>query len=232
MVILAFESSAGPASVCLLRDGAIAALNWQNIGYTHSQTLMPAADHVLKTAGITADMVDAFAVASGPGSFTGLRIGISTVKGLAWALDKPCFSISTLLGMSYNHLEFEGVLCAAMDARRSQVYTALFSVHQGKVTRLSEDEARDAAELAVLIKKQDMPIMFIGDGAEIAFQAAKKVGVGDIRLAPESTRLQSAVGVALAAQIEGVAVNAAELVPNYLRQSQAEREREKKEAIK
>ena len=158
MLILAFESSARPASVALLRDGELLSQYSQCSQLTHSRTLLPMAEDMLKNAELRLDDVDLFAVAHGPGSFTGVRIGVSTVKGLAWAADKPCVGVSTLEGLAWQGMAAGGLLCPVMDARRQQVYNAVFAVVDGKLVRLTNDRAialddlLDAAEL-ILVKR-------------------------------------------------------------------------------
>ena len=227
MKILAFESSAGPASVALCADGKICALAYQNGGFTHSKTLLPTADFVLSCAGVKPEEVDIFAIAAGPGSFTGLRIGVSTVKGMAWAVDKPCAAVSTLLAMAYMHRERDGIVCPAMDARRGQIYTAAFAVSRGEVTRLTDDRAVSALEMCDFLSEQNERALLVGDGAAVLYAAAEGRGIS-CSFAPEETRYQNAAGVAAAAA--GCAtVSAAELRPVYLRLSQAEREKNARE---
>ena len=139
MITLAFESSAKAASVALVRDGSLISQYSQCSGLTHSRTLLPMAEDLLKNAELQLSDVDLFAVAHGPGSFTGIRIGVSTVKGLAWACDKPCVGVSTLESMAWHGLAAGGLVCPVMDARRSQVYNALFEIRDGKPARLTED---------------------------------------------------------------------------------------------
>ena len=131
MLTLAFESSAKAASVALLRDGSLVSQYSQCSGLTHSRTLLPMAEDLLKNAELTLADIDLFAVAQGPGSFTGIRIGVSTVKGLSWACDKPCVGVSTLEGMAWHGLAAGGLICPVMDARRQQVYNALFEIREG-----------------------------------------------------------------------------------------------------
>lgn len=225
MKLLAFESSAGPASVCLMQDGKVLVSMSRNDGLTHSQTLLDMAGTVLSGAGLTSSDIDVFAVSAGPGSFTGLRIGIATVKGLSWGAEKPCIGVSTLLAMAHCHREWRGLICPAMDARRAQVYTAIFrSDGRGNIERVSPDDAIAALDAAAAVSK-DEPVLVCGDGAEILFAALNSEGHPDVYLAPANTRFQSALGVALAAEGE-TPVSAEELMPVYLRKSQAERERE------
>lgn len=226
MLILAFESSAKPASAALMKDGILLAQTVQISGLTHSTTLLPIADSLLKNAGLTIDDVDAFAVAHGPGSFTGIRIGISTVKGLAWASGKPCLGVSTLEAMAYNGIAAGGYVCPVMDARRSQVYNALFEIVDGKPVRLCKDRAISLEELGEELKELDSPAFITGDGAELAASYFSKAGI-PFRLAPENLRWQTAWGVCKAAEGKDFG-NTYDLLPVYLRLSQAERERQER----
>ena len=148
MLILAFESSAKPASVALMRDGQLLSQYFQCSALTHSRTLLPMAEDMLKNAELSIKDVDLFAVAHGPGSFTGIRIGVSTVKGLAWASEKPCIGVSTLEAMAWNGTAVGGYICPVMDARRSQVYNALFEIKDSKPRRLTDDRPIALGELA------------------------------------------------------------------------------------
>ena len=141
MKILALESSAVAASVALCEDEELIAQSFQRSGLTHSRTLLPMARDLLSNCGVSLHDVDLIAVAAGPGSFTGLRIGVATAKGLAWAEDKPCCGVSTLEAMAWNVAQVDGILCCAMDARRKQVYNALFEAREGQLFRLTEDRA-------------------------------------------------------------------------------------------
>ena len=206
MLILAFESSAKAASVALCRDGHLLSQYSQCSGLTHSRTLLPMAEDMLKNAELALQDVDLIAVAHGPGSFTGIRIGVSTVKGLAWAGDKPCVGVSTLEAMAWHGLAAGGVVCPVMDARRSQVYNALFKVENGKPVRLCEDR----------------PIAL----SQLAEKYLREQGLA-CTVAPENLRWQSAWGVAMAA-MDKTPGNADALLPVYLRLSQAERERQER----
>lgn len=223
MLILAFESSAKPASVALMRDGQLLSQYFQCSSLTHSRTLLPMAEDMLKNAELTVNDVDVFAVAHGPGSFTGIRIGVSAVKGLAWAADKPCVGVSTLEAMAWNGVAAGGYICPVMDARRSQVYNALFEIKDGKPVRLAEDRPISLAELAEEVKKLNAPVLLVGDGVEItkAYFDANSV---PCTAAVENIRWQSAWGVAMAAKDKEFG-SADSLLPVYLRLSQAERER-------
>ena len=224
MLILAFESSARPASVALLRDGELLSQYSQCSQLTHSRTLLPMAEDMLKNCELTLGDVDLFAVAHGPGSFTGIRIGVSTVKGLAWASDKPCVGVSTLEAMAWHGLAAGGLICPVMDARRSQVYNALFEIRDGKPARLTEDRPISLEELTAELASFDWPVFLVGDGAELTAKALAAAGL-PYTVAPENLRWQSAWGVAMAAQ-DKTPGNADTLLPVYLRLSQAERERQ------
>ena len=226
MLILAFESSARPASVALLRDGCLLSQYSQCSALTHSRTLLPMAEDMLKNAELTIGDVDLFAVAHGPGSFTGVRIGVSTVKGLAWAANKPCVGVSTLEAMAWHGLAAGGVVCPVMDARRSQVYNALFEIRDGRPVRLCEDRPIALEELAPQLKELDRPAFLVGDGAAITAKYLESVGI-PFRTAPENLVWQSAWGVAMAAA-DKTPGTADSLLPVYLRLSQAERERQER----
>ena len=223
MLILALESSAKAASAALARDGALLELAFRNDGLTHSRTLLPMAEDLLKNAELKLQDVDLFAVAHGPGSFTGIRIGVSTVKGLSWACDKPCVGVSTLEAMAWHGLSAGGLVCPVMDARRSQVYNALFSIENGRPVRLTEDRPISLEELAQELASYDWPAFLVGDGAEMSYDYLTARGF-DCVLAPENLRMQSAWGVAMAA-VDKEPGTADTLLPVYLRLSQAERER-------
>ncbi len=226
MKLLAIESSAKAASCAVLEDGVPLANAWQATGLTHSRTLLPMVEAMLKNSELALRDMDALAVAVGPGSFTGLRIGLSTVKGLAWAAEKPCIPVSTLEAMAWPLAHVEGPIVCAMDARRNQIYNGVFLPEGGAPTRLREDRALSLEEAAGDLRELDGPLTVVGDGAELCCGFFLRQGI-DCRLAPPHLRLQSALGVALAAwrRWPGEAVSAQDLRPNYLRLSQAERER-------
>ncbi|MBR5094024.1 MAG: tRNA (adenosine(37)-N6)-threonylcarbamoyltransferase complex dimerization subunit type 1 TsaB [Oscillospiraceae bacterium] len=226
MLTLAFESSAKAASVALVRDGKLISQYSQCSGLTHSRTLLPMAEDLLKNAELRVADVDLFAVAAGPGSFTGIRIGVSTVKGLAWALDKPCVGVSTLEAMAWHGLAAGGLLCPVMDARRQQVYNANFVIMDGRPLRLSIDRAIALSDLAEELSQLEGEPFLIGDGAELAAAYLDRIGL-PYRLAPENLRWQSAWGVAMAAQGKAPG-SSQDLLPVYLRLSQAERERQER----
>lgn len=225
MKILALESSAKAASCAVLSDGELLASAWQATGLTHSRTLLPMVEDMLNNSELSVQEIDAVAVAAGPGSFTGLRIGIAAVKGLAWAAEKPCIPVSTLEAMAWPLAHLEGNIICAMDARRQQIYNAVFLAEGGELTRLREDRAVSLEEAAADVGEMDGPMTIVGDGAGLCFDFLTAQGV-ECRLAPVHLRQQSAVGVAMAAwRRRGETLSAQELTPVYLRLSQAERER-------
>ena len=232
MMILALESSATACSAALSRDGELVAQTWQNSGLTHSRTLLPMVDSMLKNCEMTLEQVDVVAVAAGPGSFTGLRIGVATAKGLAWAEDKDCAACSTLESMAWPLAHMEGhLIVCAMDARRKQVYNAIFEAEGDSLRRLSPDRAISLAELGEELKKYDKPKIVVGDGAQLCYNTLN-TELSDFKLAPRSLRMQSAAGVARAAEElaqRGELVKGGALVPIYHRLSQAERERLERE---
>ena len=226
MLILAFESTAKAASTALVRDGKLVSQYSQCSGLTHSRTLLPMGEDMLKNAELKLADVDLLAVAHGPGSFTGVRIGVSMVKGLAWASDKPCVGVSTLEAMAWHGLAAGGLICPVMDARRSQVYNALFRMEDGRPVRLTEDRPIALTELAEELRAYKERVFLVGDGAELSFRTLSALGL-PCDLAPENLRMQSAWGVAMAA-MDKTPGTADELLPVYLRLSQAERERQER----
>ena len=233
MKILALETSAKSASCALVYDGEPIATAWQATGLTHSRTLLPMVQDMLRNSELSLSDIDAVAVAAGPGSFTGLRIGLASVKGLAWAADKPCIGTSTLESMAWPLSHMNGIIVCAMDARRQQIYNAVFRAENGTLVRLREDRAISLSDAADDLKEFGESITIVGDGAVLAYDFFMKSGIS-CSLAPAHLRLQSAVGVALAAEATGSSalVSAQDLAPNYLRLSQAERERLERENAK
>ena len=230
MRILAIDSSAGPASAAILEDGALLGESYVRIPQTHSQTLLPMVEQLLNTTGLTPQDFDAMAVSAGPGSFTGVRIGVACVKGLAFPTNTPCCGVSTLEAIAWGGIAYEGsLLCAVMDARVKQVYNALFEVRDGQPVRLCEDRALSLAQLGEELAGQGERVLLLGDGAPLCYKEFASWGA---RLAPETARWQRASSVALAARRmleEGKVVSPGELVPSYLRLPQAERELRKKQ---
>ena len=231
MLLLAFETTAKAGSVALHDGKTLLGESYCNTGLTHSQTLMVMAEDLLKTCGVTAQDVTAVAVAAGPGSFTGVRIGVAAAKGFAWGAEIPCYGVSTLEAMAESLGAFDGYVCACMDARRSQVYNALFLARGGKLTRIADDRAIALADLKEELKNLKKSIFLVGDGALLCYNTLKEE-VPELVLPPEHRLHQRAVGVAILAQRladAGIAPSGGELEPNYLRLSQAEREKLERE---
>lgn len=227
MLILAFETSAKAGSVALLQGEELLAESYQNTGLTHSQTIMSMAEAMIKSCGYTPADVEAMAVAAGPGSFTGVRIGVAAAKGFAWGGELPCYGVSTLEAMALNLGVHQGYVLPVMDARRNQVYNALFHAQEEKLQRLCPDRAIGLEELEGEIKTLDEPIFLVGDGSVLCYNMLAKT-VPALVL-PQAHRMhQRAAGVGLAANariLAGDPGDGATLEPNYLRLSQAERER-------
>ena len=230
MLILAFETSAKSCSAAIHDGQKLLAESYQNSGLTHSQTLMVMAEDLLKVCGKSAADVTHLAAAAGPGSFTGIRIGVSAAKGFAWGAEKPVYGVSTLESMALGLGVWSGYVCCCMDARRNQVYNAIFLVEQGKLTRISEDRAIALSDLKNELAHLDGPIYLVGDGAALAHKTLSQ-DIPELILPPEHRMHQRAGGVALAALAamdRGENADGAALQPNYLRLSQAERERMEK----
>ena len=227
MVILGVDTSAVAASAAVLKDGKLISECYLNVGLTHSQTMLTLIEGALANAGHTAADVDCFAVAHGPGSFTGIRIGVSAVKGLSFPHDTPCYGVSTLEALAYCADAEDCIICPVMDARCQQVYTALFQKENGGIVRMTEDQPLPLEELATLLDNYEGPVMLLGDGADLAcaFLSQKRE---DVKKFSEIFRFQHASGVAMAAwnmYNKGVSPRGgAELQPVYLRMPQAERE--------
>lgn len=221
MLILGIESSAGPASAAVARDGQLLGEFFVNTKQTHSQTLLPMVEALLSSLGLACAELDRIAVANGPGSFTGIRIGVACVKGMAFSSRVPCCGVSTLEAIAYGGLACRGdVLCAAMDARCGQVYNALFKAGDQGLTRLTEDRAISIAELGRECRQYGERLLLLGDGAALCHKEFAGWGA---RLAPEGMRFQRASSVALLAEGRP-AVDSGALLPTYLRMPQAERE--------
>ena len=227
MLILAFETSAKSCSAAIHDGTKLLAESYQNSGLTHSQTLMVMAQDLLKVCGRSASDVTHLAVAAGPGSFTGIRIGVAAAKGFGWGAELPVYGVSTLEAMALGLGALEGHVCCCMDARRNQVYNALFRADGGTLTRVCEDRAIALADLKTELEHIDGPIYLVGDGAALAYKNLS-ADIPELILPPEHRVHQRASGVALAALEainRGEPGDGASLQPNYLRLSQAERER-------
>lgn len=225
MKILALETSAKAVSAAITEDGRVLASGYQDTGLTHSRTLMPIVEHLFRNTGLAVSDCGAIAVAAGPGSFTGIRIGVSAAKGLAFAANKPAVGVSTLAAMARNAAFADGLIVCAMDARRSQIYNALFSAENGVPTRLTPDRAISLADLAEELRADPRPKTVLGDGGRMCADYLAANGV-PCRLAPPHLLMQNAVSVALEAEdlaARGELVSAQDLSPVYLRPPQAQR---------
>lgn len=224
MNILAVDTSAVTASVAVMREGVIAGQASFTNGLTHSQTLMPMVDYVLKGAGLTAADIDLFAASNGPGSFTGLRIGVGTVKGLAYACGRDCAGVSTLRALAHNIAPTDRLIVPIMDARRGQVYTAAYRYDGGAVVEVSAPAAMDVEQLCSGLSEN---VVFVGDGARPYMDKIQAMMEERAEFAPPQLRLQNAASVCAAALSE-TPVPPEELSVIYLRKPQAERERDEK----
>lgn len=238
MRILALETSAKACSAAMVEDSTLLASAFQCTGLTHSRTLMPMVEAMLRNAELEVADCDLIAVAQGPGSFTGIRIGVAAAKGLAFAAGKPVLGVSTLEAMATSVSCVDGLILCAMDARRQQIYNAVFEAHHGTLTRLTEDRAIALADLAKELENSEKAKIVVGDGGQLCYAYLLEHGVPCILAQPHLLQ-QSATAVGLAAEAalrRGEAPQTAqELVPVYLRQAQAERlrnERTEKELSK
>ncbi|MBO5671013.1 MAG: tRNA (adenosine(37)-N6)-threonylcarbamoyltransferase complex dimerization subunit type 1 TsaB [Clostridia bacterium] len=231
MLILALESTAQIASAALWQDGEMLALSSLSSGNTHSTTLLPMVEQMLKNTGRRISDVDLFACTVGPGSFTGVRIGAATLQGLAFGTDKPCVGVSSLTAMAYHLRGFPGILCPVIGARRCQLYTALFRSDGEHICRLTEDEIVLTPDLTAYLAPYDEPVHFTGDGYTDAIRSAVHP---HLCTTPAALRVPSAFAVAEAAYDlyesteDKSAFTLADLQPVYLRKTQAERELEEK----
>ncbi len=216
-MILSVDSSAVTASVALTDGEKVINNEFVNAGLTHSETLLPMIKRVLGDTKVSD--LDAIAVTAGPGSFTGVRIGVATVKGLAFEKNIPCISVSTLEAIAYNFADENVIVCAVMDARRMQFYNALFEMKDGKAIRLCDDRAISIDDLREDLKKYDR-VVIAGDGAKLCFD---NIGLDNCTLAPIDKMYQNGIGVSRAA-VDKQKISPASLMPVYLRLSQAERE--------
>ena len=223
MKILSVDSSSVTASVAITENGKVLAENFINNGLTHSQTLMPMVEKTINESGISVKDIDLFAITHGPGSFTGVRIGIASIKGMADALNKECLPVSTLEALAEPLKNEDVIACAVMDARCNQVYTAVF--YKGE--RLCEDKAILIDELGEELKKHDKKIVFIGDGSILCYDKLHEI-IQNCDIADEKIRYAHASSIGFVAENKikngEEPINSENLVPFYLRLPQAERE--------
>lgn len=229
MKIVAMDSSGLVASVAVIEDESMIAEYTINYKKTHSQTLMPMLENVVSMTGLSLEDVDAFAVAAGPGSFTGLRIGSATVKGLGLALNKPVIGVPTVDALSYNLWDSDKVICPVMDARRNQVYTGIYEFRNGEHIILMPQAAMDIKELVERLNEIGRDVIMLGDGVPVARNYVDENAAVNVSYAPAHLARQRAGAVGVLAckyYSEGKYESAADHKPEYLRMSQAERERE------
>lgn len=221
MKILALDSTATTASVALCDDAKLIAMTTLNAGLTHSEALLPLVEQLFIRTHLTVDDIDIFACAEGPGSFTGVRIGAATVKGLAFGRNKPCIGVSTLEALAHNLACCDGIICPVMNARRDQVYNALFRAQNGELTRLCPDRAVSVSELSHELGEYNESVYICGDGTEL-MSHVNSHHVPDFLLWQNG---YSVAQCALKLYNEGKCPTDTELSPTYLRLPQAERER-------
>ena len=231
--ILAVDTSGPVAGCAVMRDGLIAYTAALRVGLTHSQTILPAVDAALRATGLRCEDMDAFAAVTGPGSFTGVRIGVCMVKGFAHAVNKPCCAVNALEALAMNVVGFAGLVCPILDARRSQVYCAAFDTSSGRPVRMLEDAALPL-EAFLRALPSDKRLAFVGDGVPV-HGAAIRAALGEraVILPPNLSDLRADAACVLAAERRDAWIEPARLEPYYLRAPQAERERDarlKKEA--
>ena len=228
--VLAIDTSGPVAGCALLRDGRIVHTVAMNHGLTHSETIMPAVDEALEAAGLRCADVDVFAAVAGPGSFTGVRIGVCAAKGLAHAVGKPCAAVHALEALAMNFWGFDGLCCPILDARRGQVYCAAFDVKAGYPVRAMEDAAQPLEQFLARLPA-DRRLVFVGDGVPVHGGAVRDALGERALIAPPNLRdLRSDAACLLAAAHPETWVPAARLSPIYLRAPQAERERKRASA--
>lgn len=228
MKILTLESSSLSASVCITDNTKLLAQSFQNCGLTHSATLLPMIDHVMSASQLAIDELDAIAVVTGPGSFTGIRIGVAAAKGIADGKNLPCIGVSSLAGAAWNVTLTNRLICPVMDARRSQLYNALFTFSDGTLQRLTPDRLITINDLKAELISLEKSILLVGDGAQMCYNCLIDSEDLDVLPAPSGLIYPSAYGAAMEAYRlaqNGQMVSAAQLMPCYLRQPQAVRER-------
>ena len=231
MKILAFDTSAKTASVAVCDGGNILGVSNIENGLTQSELVLPMAEALLSQLKMSFADVELYAVTVGPGSFTGVRIGVSTVKGLAFGRDIPCAPVSTLEALAENAAGLTGLIVPCMDARRGQFYTATFAATAEGISRMTPDRAISAEELAEELRSYEGDIYITGDGYDVAHKLLTSLGV-KLAVTPYLLRSQNAVSIARVAEkmhAQGLCVSERELAPSYLRLPQAERERLERE---
>jgi tRNA threonylcarbamoyladenosine biosynthesis protein TsaB len=228
MLIFGIDTCCNAATAALLDDDRLVAQTVINHGKTHSQIMMSAVEDMFKAAQLSPRDVEAFAAATGPGSFTGVRIGVATAKAMAQAANRPCVAVSTLEALAYSSKMFDGIVAPILDARRNQVYNALFDCKKGEMTRLCDDRALALSELLDELSGYDRDVLFMGDGIFVFEREIKERLKDRACFAPKTVSMNLAGGVAAVAAEKyerGETVSYSEMIPSYLRLSQAERDR-------
>lgn len=237
MHILALDAAAVTSSVAVVCDDHTRALMSADNGLTHSEHLLPMAEATLNASGLTMEDLDLLACTAGPGSFTGVRIGVATIKGLAFGRDLPCVGVSTTEALAEGLAPLGGILIGVMDARRAQVYCGIFTMRDGTLVRLAEDRAMALSDLVTEVMKAypDAPIWLAGDAFRMAYDAFSAAGCTHLAETPRELRMPNAAAVARCARrqhLAGRSVRDTDLHPVYLRLPQAERELIEKEKKK
>lgn len=225
--ILSIDTCSSSVSVSIHSDGKLIGEYFLNSGLTHSQTLMIIIENLFKTSGIKISEIDLFGVTNGPGSFTGIRIGLSTVKGMAVSLGKQCIGISSLYALALNAKYYDCIICSCIDSRCGQVYNAVFETHNNKIIRLTEDRSISIDDLMIDLKRYNKKIVFVGDGSEVCYNISREIfGHTKVELLPENIKFIRAAYIGeetMSMYNKGQTINPEDLVPNYLKVSQAER---------
>lgn len=233
MIILSVDSSSSTATCALVKEDKILGEINLNDKKEHSVILMDLIDSLLTRCNLILDDVDGFAISEGPGSFTGLRIGMATIKGLAFGSNKPCLAISTLDTLAYNVINFNGIICPIMDALRGNVYTNLYKNNNGKLEAISEANCLSIEELVSVLKEKNEPVIFLGDGV-VKHKDYLLENLNNLSFAPLNSNYPKASSLGeLALQLfnSNVTQDLNKIAPVYLRKSQAEREYEARMGI-
>ncbi len=227
MLIFGIDTCCNAATAAIVDDTKMVAETVLNLGKTHSQVMMPQIEEMFKISGIEPQDIDAFSAAVGPGSFTGVRIGVATAKGLAQAHNKPCVAVSTLEALAYSSRYFDGIAAPILDARREQIYSALFDCKLGEMTRLTDDRALPLCDLLLELEALGRNVIFMGDGVFVFKEEILRVLKDRAFFAPKTTLMNLGGAVAevgLGKFEKGEVCSYNQLVPSYVRLSQAERD--------
>ncbi|MGL5245214.1 MAG: tRNA (adenosine(37)-N6)-threonylcarbamoyltransferase complex dimerization subunit type 1 TsaB [Sarcina sp.] len=234
MIVLGVDSSSSTATCALISEkGVLGEINL-NDKKQHSVLIMDMIDRLLQDCNLTIKDVDGFAISEGPGSFTGLRIGMATLKGLSFGTNKPCLGISSLKGLAYNVINFNGIICPIIDALRNNVYTCLFKVENGELISISDSSCLSLDELIEILEAKNEPVIFLGDGIEKHKETlSEKVKFSSFApITSTYPKASSICALALPLLQQGISGNLNTMAPVYLRKSQAEREYEERMGLK